>query len=551
MRKSLLFAMAMLIVSLASANVNTVVINTTGDVTLRQGETFEVSFDMENPNFTSDWFLDEDRLTLNGTGDFLVTVPVLEHLMILSSSGDVTTDGMLKGQNLAIEFLGSGDAKLNLDYDNVYVMMTGTGDLELRGSCDALMIESTGRGDLDARKLSHTLSLANLFGHGDVNIGKTPKYIAYHATDEKAGRNYVDEGWAKKCGQGDRVRFEEVDGTWRLNGCNPDDPAVVQVMQQAAPFFASMMITETRRSDNPDPTADMATLAELLAQLGTNLEALADSVDWKSFESDMERWGESMEEWGRQMEQWGDRFERRINHRYGRYEGQGSLPQGPKESTKPQQQAPKKKSLLFDPHWNGFDAGLNMLLGPGSAANFEGPYSFLEQKPMKSWVFNFNIADVGIAFNRRHIGGLYTGIGLGWNNYSFNHPVRLYKTEDHRLEGEWIDEVQEGKVKKSKLGVLYVQAPLMIEMRPERNFHIAAGVVGGIRVDAWNKVKFIDKSKETSHSDFYLNLLKLDAELRAGGDDMGFFASFNLLPLFYEANGPTAHTLCFGFSLLF
>ena len=210
---------------------------------------------------------------------------------------------------------------------------------------------------------------------------------------------------------------------------------------------------------------------------------------------------------------------------------------------------PIKKNLLFDANWNGFEAGLNMLFGPGSAANFDNDYAFLELRPMKSWVFNFNIADVGIAFDRRHIAGLYTGIGLGWNNYSFNNPVRLVKGEDH-LEGQWIDP-SEAIVKNSKLGVLYVQAPLMIEVRPTRRFYIAAGVTGGLRVDSWTKIKFQNGDKTKMHSDYYVNPYKLDASLRVGGRSLGFFAYYNLLPTFDEAHGPTSHTASVGFSLNF
>ena len=208
----------------------------------------------------------------------------------------------------------------------------------------------------------------------------------------------------------------------------------------------------------------------------------------------------------------------------------------------------EKKSLLYDANWNGFEAGLNMLLGPGSSAGFEG-YDFLELRPMKSWVFNFNIADVGIAFNRRHTAGLFTGIGLGWNNYSFNHPVSLYKGEDH-LEADWI-EPNEAIVKRSKLGVLYVQAPLMIEVRPSRRFYIAAGVTGGLRVDTWTKIKFQNGDVNKVHSDYYVNPFKLDATLRIGGNNLGFFAQYNLLPTFDEAHGPSCHTANFGFSLNF
>ena len=468
MKKLFLFAIALLYVSIASAQINTVVVNTRGDVLLRQGSQFSVYSD----EVKAQWNTQDSVLYLNGNSDFQVTVEVLGYLEF-NSKGDVITDGTLRADNLVVRSSGSGDVKLNLDYDWVLVQHSGRGDVILQGHSDELQVENMGPGDVI---------------------------------------NHMDK---------------ETRMVSRLDG-----------------------------------------LSELMAELGRNLEQLADSVDWDQFERDMERWGESMEEWGRHMEEWGEDFERRMegraprdrqSHPDGRNHHQGwdqhHFGAQPKEipgdhfpGVKPN--VPQPRTLLFDPHWCGVDAGLNLLLGPGSAANFEGEYAFLQLKPLKSWNFNFNIADVGIAFSRNHVAGLYTGIGLGWNNYSLNNPVRLVKGDQH-IEANWVDENAEGHVRKSKLGVLYVQAPLMIEVRPTRGLFIAAGVTGGLRIDTWSKIKFEDKYKEKVRSDYYVNPLKLDATLRAGGSDMGFYASFNLLPLFEETCGPTSHTLNVGFSLLF
>ena len=210
----------------------------------------------------------------------------------------------------------------------------------------------------------------------------------------------------------------------------------------------------------------------------------------------------------------------------------------------------KHKSLLFHSYWEGVEAGLNLLMGPGINAELPGEYTLLQQRPLNSWNFNFNIADIGLAFSHSHRAGIFTGIGLGWNNYSFNHPVRLEKGEE-KLLCHAIDEEVEGRVRRSKLGVLYLQAPLMVEVRPSRHTYIALGVTGGLRIDTWTKVKFMEGDKEKNHDDYYVNLLKLDASLRAGSDDFGFFAHYNLLPLFRENKATDAHCLSFGFSVNF
>ena len=436
---------------------------------------------------------------------------------------------------------------------------------------------------------------------------------------------------------------------------------------------------------------DMSGLPELLRELGVNLQHLTDSVDWKSFEEDMEKWGEEMEEWGRKMERWGERFEEKLDYPYNQgsskngngpvraiqvegsgdvsisqSSGQFSLNRGDKntshhyitngtlvlsgasdyEVSLPQldeillrssgdvigrgvikgrnlhllvmgsgdmrldvdydtirvemlgsgdvtlkgqckmiyadiigsgdlqipqlhyaeskinatgtgevrtndarsvihqkyagQRSPRKKTLLLDAHWNGFDAGLNML--------FNTPQE-MELRPLRSWYFGFNIADVGVAFNRRHTIGLFTGIGLGWNNFSWNNPVILEYDPDNTL---YVVEPIESDlvVKNTKHGALFLQVPFMFEVRPTRYMYIDAGVTGGLRIAQWNRVKFEDGTQTKRYYGSSINQFKLDASLRVGTDNLGFFANYALLPLFDTSNAKV-RPVSFGFSVNF
>ena len=369
--------------------VRSIVIGGSGDVRIRQSQD-GFSLSRGDKETRRQPFMANGTLILGGTSDYEVAIPQLNEI-IMSSSGDVIGRGMIKGDNLNLVVSGSGDLKLDVDYDTIRVLMSGSGDVTLMGQCKMIYADIHGSGDLKIQQLIAGESRINATGSGEARVNKVGNVTTYH-----------------------------------------------------------------QRKTSPST----------------------------------------------------------------------------------------HKSLLYDANWNGFEAGLNMLMGPGSASN-----DYLELRSLRSWVFNFNIADVGIAFNRRHTAGLYTGIGLGWNNYSFNNPVRLIKGGNH-LEGEWIDP-NEAVIKKSKLGVLYVQAPLMIEVRPTRRFYIAAGVTGGLRVDTWTKIKFQSGDVNKVHNDYYVNPFKLDATLRIGGDDLGFFANFNLLPTFNEAHAPTCHTTSFGFSINF
>ena len=209
----------------------------------------------------------------------------------------------------------------------------------------------------------------------------------------------------------------------------------------------------------------------------------------------------------------------------------------------------RKKDLLFDAHWNGFEAGLNMLLDPSEMNVYTGPNESMAIRPLRSWYFGFNIADVGIAFDRKHKVGMFTGIGLGWNNYSWKNYIRM-TVQDGELVNTLIPD--DRPVKNSKFGLLYLQAPLMVEVRPARHLYIDLGVTGGIRLAAWNRIKYGDGENNKTYSNYLTNLFKCDASLRVGGDNLGFFVNYALVPTFVKGrDAAKAHPLMLGFSVNF
>lgn len=470
-------------------------------------------------------------------------------------------------------------------------------------------------------------------------------------------------------------------------------------------FFAALLLlafgtvkaqdTVTASPKQQDPAIimrnmpDMSRLPELMRELGVNLQMLTDSVDWQSFEKDMEKWGEEMEEWGRKMEQWGAEFEKKYdmpdNYRPAKKDdspvrvirvtgsgdvvisqtpGQFSLKKEGKivsdnrtesgmlllsssddyevevsqleniqllssgdvicrntitgdyinvynggsgdmvmkldydtvhvvlngsgdiilqgrcnvletillgsgdlnvdglnvvksnvvENTSSKEGKFKgsrsgKKDLLFDAHWNGFEAGLNMLLDPSEMNVYTGPNESMAIRPLRSWYFGFNIADVGVAFDRKHKVGMFTGIGLGWNNYSWKNYIRM-TVQDGELVNTLIPD--DRPVKNSKFGLLYLQAPLMVEVRPARHLYIDLGVTGGIRLAAWNRIKYSDGENNKTYSNYLTNLFKCDASLRVGGDNLGFFVNYALVPTFVKGrDAAKAHPLMLGFSVNF
>ena len=371
--------------------VHAIVVEGSGDVRVQQSQgDFSLSRGSET---TTHHYVRDGVLTMGGSGDYEVVMPQLDEV-IMRSSGDVLGRGLIKGKNLNLVVLGSGDLKMNVDYDTIRVRINGSGDVTLMGNCKVLYADLTGSGDLRIIELNTDETYTNANGSGDVLVNKYGKVISYqYQREQRAG----------------------------------------------------------------------------------------------------------------------------------------------------------KQSRLLNPHWNGFEAGLNMLIDPFAANVYTGPNESMAIRPLRSWYFGFNLADIGIAFDRKKMVGVFTGIGLGWNNYSWKNYISM-TVENNELVNTLLPD--DRPVKNSKFGLLYVQVPLMIEVRPTRHLYIDFGVTGGIRVAAWSRIKYCDGENRKTYSNYLTNLFKCDASLRVGGDNLGFFVSYALVPTFVKGrDAAKAHPLMLGLSI--
>jgi len=370
---------------------HSITVEGSGNVTIRQSQD---GFSQSRGDMgASDRYVVDGNVFFRGSSDYDVAMPQLDEV-IMRSSGDVLGRGLIKGKNLNLVVLGSGDLKMNVDYDTIRVRINGSGDVTLMGNCKVLYADLTGSGDLRINDLNCDETYTNATGSGDVLVNKYGKVISYQYQREQ--------------------------------------------------------------------------------RLG-------------------------------------------------------------------------KQSRLLNPHWNGFEAGLNMLIDPFAANVYTGPHESMAIRPLRSWYFGFNLADIGIAFDRKKKVGMFTGIGLGWNNYSWKNYISM-TVENNELVNTLLPD--DRPVKNSKFGLLYVQVPLMIEVRPTRHLYIDFGVTGGIRVAAWSRIKFCDGENRKTYSNYLTNLFKCDASLRVGGDNLGFFVSYALVPTFVKGrDAAKAHPLMLGLSI--
>ncbi len=207
----------------------------------------------------------------------------------------------------------------------------------------------------------------------------------------------------------------------------------------------------------------------------------------------------------------------------------------------------------FNPHWAGLEFGMNMYhqsdysLYSNSEPQIEN--EFMDLHYGKSITVNLNFAEWAFKNEARNF-GLVTGLGFSFMDFTFDRDITITKQESNDLLVP-VDLESEG-LKKTKLNVTYLTAPLMLEVKtPLRmgssRLYLAAGVIGGVNIGSHTKYKYED-DKEKSRSNFNLNPFKYDLTGRIGFGDFLIFVNYGMTPMFKEDLGPELYPITFGFS---
>ncbi len=210
----------------------------------------------------------------------------------------------------------------------------------------------------------------------------------------------------------------------------------------------------------------------------------------------------------------------------------------------------KKWSGSFNPHWSGLEVGMNMMHKTDYSmySGLNNP-EFFELNPGKSLTWNLNFAEWAFK-NERNNFGVVTGLGLSFNDYTFDLPITIEKENGY---GIIMPVSLDPDIKKSKLHVNYLTAPLMLEIKtPLRmgssRLYLAGGVIGGLYLGAHTKYKFENGNKEKIKSNYHINQWKYDVTGRIGFGDFCVFANYSMTSLFKTNKGPQLHPLMIGIS---
>ncbi|MFD1553662.1 hypothetical protein DNU06_10290 [Putridiphycobacter roseus] len=202
-------------------------------------------------------------------------------------------------------------------------------------------------------------------------------------------------------------------------------------------------------------------------------------------------------------------------------------------------------------YWSGFDFGPSILLNASGGNQINSPY--LQMDPAQSFSYNLNFFEKRIRFGTDHV-GLVTGMGLSFSRYGLKNNYQLKQSAD----STWGTLDTLTSFNKNQLRATYLNVPLLLQFNSskneDKNFHVAAGVIGGVRIGSKLVQKFDvlgKESKNKSKGVYNLNSFQALATVRMGYNDFGLFANYNLLPLFEKGKAEQVFPLTMGVSFHF
>jgi len=216
---------------------------------------------------------------------------------------------------------------------------------------------------------------------------------------------------------------------------------------------------------------------------------------------------------------------------------------------------PEKKPYKdFKGHWAGFEFGLNNYVDKDFSFNrIPDENEFMDINTAKSWNFNLNFAQYSIGFGTNSA-GLVTGMGIEWSNYHFNDTNSIQK-----LNGVIDALAIQENITKNRLQTTYLTIPLLLEVQlfgkdRDDRFHLAGGIIGGIRLFSNTKTKYIEngrKQKNKVKSDYYLSPLRYAFTVRAGYKAVKLYANYYPVSLFLANRGPELYPVAGGLVISF
>ena len=227
---------------------------------------------------------------------------------------------------------------------------------------------------------------------------------------------------------------------------------------------------------------------------------------------------------------------------------------------------PKEKRRIYRQqltYWSGVDVGFNMLRTADGSTTMKGDNDWLDIDYSSSLIWRLNLLEEKvnlIARDGKPILGLAIGAGFTYSSYGLANNVRVVANPKASADTTFgiIDTTMAYSFSKNKMRMSYIQVPLLLEVNtstdPDKNFHIAAGVIGGWNMGTIIKQKWNFEGKDhkdRTKGDFNATPFTLDLTARIGYRNLSVFGTYSLTPLFQKGQGPEVYPMSFGVAFTF
>jgi hypothetical protein len=211
----------------------------------------------------------------------------------------------------------------------------------------------------------------------------------------------------------------------------------------------------------------------------------------------------------------------------------------------------RRSRRSFRNNWSGFEMGINGFLTPNNDFDLTGDAELINLRYEKSVIVNINFFQQSFPIIKNNL-GLYSGVGLSFNNYRFDNQTRIIYD---RQGLEFVED--EEPMRKNKLTLTYITVPLMLEFqtggrKEAEKFHLAGGMILGTRIGTHAKYVYDDqgkKRKEKDYSNFHVPPFRFDLTGRIGWGRVNLFATYSLNTLFLADKGPELYPFSVGIRL--
>jgi hypothetical protein len=216
---------------------------------------------------------------------------------------------------------------------------------------------------------------------------------------------------------------------------------------------------------------------------------------------------------------------------------------------------PAKPKLPKPSFWDGINLGINGLASPDiNSLALPASDKYLETDYGSSPNFHLNFGESRLKIYKNYV-SLVSGLGLNWNSFGIGKNYAL--TSQYNKIGYTPVNTDSITFSKNKLRATWLEVPLMLgfcanNLKPNKGFRLAAGVVVGYRVGAKYRQHYDRdglENKITRVGSYGMNSFLYKATVRMYYGDISIYANYALNSLFKKDLGPDVRPFEIGIAL--